>query len=371
MPVKKEAAQALTGQWKIGMFEAPCKAPVPFCFGCLCTCCAAQSQREKLLNYTGEPYICCAGLFPCGPLGQPQDRGCLWLEACCCPGMALSGNRFMIQTRFDRMNTACDDCIITFTCIFVWAIMILRCFIDIPDELENLADCLIMTVNGCMHSQQHIELEEITKAPYGGPSPGVLGMLPPAQAQMAQMGKPQGGGGMGGGAPGAAVIGAAAVGGAAAAGAAGASRNQGQQVQQIRPQQAQNKSSNNPQVSNQPQQQQMMYQQQQQIQQQQQMAMQQAQPGQVQVQCGVCQQIFASPQSGCVVACPYCSSHNQVPAQRPQQYSPAMQQQMMYQQQQQQMQQGKGGGKGSNGMMMAAGAGAGVLGGMMMADMLM
>ncbi|CAK9107115.1 Hypothetical protein (Fragment) [Durusdinium trenchii] len=186
MPVKQELVQACTGHWKTEMFQAPCEAPGSFLYGCCCICCASYQQRTELLDLTGEPYVCCAGLCPCGPLGEPQDRACLFLEVCCCPGLALSANRFMVQTRFDKENTPCDDCIITATCLFVCVLDIARCCVDVPHELDFLADCLVMSVQGCMHAQQQIEINEVKKHGWHGMPPMIMQHLPPSQQEMMQ-----------------------------------------------------------------------------------------------------------------------------------------------------------------------------------------
>mmetsp|Transcript_110367 Transcript_110367/g.276314 ORF Transcript_110367/g.276314 Transcript_110367/m.276314 type:complete len:334 (-) Transcript_110367:429-1430(-) len=332
MPIKTEIAGNFTGKWKVGMFEAPCQSPLQFCYGACCTCCAVYQQRESLLNLTGEPYICCAGLCPCGPLGQPQDKSCLIVEACCCTGWALSGNRYMIQTRFDRENTPCDDCILWGTCLFVWGLNIARCFVDIPDELDFIADCLVLSANGCMHAQQHIEIEHIKKQGYNGPNPQIVNILPPLQQQMIQQGKPVGNGGA---RPN--MVGAAAGGMAAGGMAAGHHRPQ-------------------PQTYNRPQPQMM-----------QQQPMQMQQPA-IQVQCGGCRQIFGSPGSGLTVACPHCGTHNQIPYQggmNPGMYGGGGGGGMYAPQQQQRPGPGMG-------TMAAAGAGvaAGAVGGMVLADMM-
>lgn len=215
MPIKQEISQNFTGHWKVGLFETPCSSPLNFCFGCCCSCCMAGKQRGEILDVIQEPYICCGGLCPCGPLGQPQDRNCMWLEACCCTGWAISGNRFLIQTRFDRENTACDDCIIWTTCLVSWIVCIANCFCDdlVPDEVENCVDCLIMTVNGCMLAQQQVELEDVKNNNlYNGPSQAIMSVLPPHQAQYMKpvqqsmgAGMAMGAGAMVGGAAGAAA----------------------------------------------------------------------------------------------------------------------------------------------------------------------
>eukprot|EP00747_Dinoflagellata_sp_TGD_P102544 gnl/TRDRNA2_/TRDRNA2_168700_c1_seq1.p1 gnl/TRDRNA2_/TRDRNA2_168700_c1~~gnl/TRDRNA2_/TRDRNA2_168700_c1_seq1.p1 ORF type:complete len:349 (+),score=68.24 gnl/TRDRNA2_/TRDRNA2_168700_c1_seq1:108-1154(+) len=199
MPVSPELAEHLTGEWKIGLFEAPIQAPVQFCYGCCCVCCMAGQQRGELLDLTGEPYICCAGLCcECGPLAQPQDRNCLWLEACCCPGLAVAANRYIIQTRFDRMNTPCDDCILWTLCMINCA----RTILDIigqplPQEVDNIVDLMNNIVDGCMLAQQQVEIEEIKKNGYMGYNPALMEFMPPQQQNMLnQYGKPGGGAGM-------------------------------------------------------------------------------------------------------------------------------------------------------------------------------
>lgn len=188
MPVKQQISENFTGKWQHGLFEAPCKAPVDFCFGCCCTCCMAGKQRGDLLDLTGEPYVCCGGLFPCGPLGEPQDRNCMWAEACCCTGCAIAGNRWMVQTRFDRENTACDECILWLACLMPIIICVLKCFIEVPDEVENCVDCFTMIVNGCMLAQQQSEIKYIQSTGYNGPPQKIVGMLNSAQQQAIQQG---------------------------------------------------------------------------------------------------------------------------------------------------------------------------------------
>jgi hypothetical protein len=173
----------------------------------------AGCQRLELLEFIGEPYVCCGGIFPCGPLGQPQDKNCVWIEACCCTGCAISGTRFLIQTRFDRMNTACDDCILWAICIAQWVVCILKCFIDVPDEIENIVDILTCIVNGCMLAQQQTEMDYQKTIGYNINS-NIIGCLPPNQQQLIQQGKPQQ----------AMMVGVGAVMGGAAGGAIGANQ---------------------------------------------------------------------------------------------------------------------------------------------------
>lgn len=291
MPVRQELVTVCTGTWKVGLFEAPVQAPAQCLYGCCCICCASYQQRTELLDLTGEPYVCFAGLCPCGPLAQPMDRNCLFLESCCCPGMALSGNRFMIQTRFDKMNTACDDFLITFTCLFYFIIQIAQCFCDVPDELEVCAECLIMIVDGCMHAQQHIELQEIKQTGYLGPPPSIVAAMPPAMQQMVSAGKVSAAGGMG--APPPATVGQPHGGGSYAGGGAGGAVYGG----------GYGKSSAGGGRPNAPQATVIQAQ-----------PVAQAQSPAVQVKCGSCMNTFGAPERGVTIACPFCGAHNMVPA---------------------------------------------------------
>mmetsp|Transcript_52384 Transcript_52384/g.125131 ORF Transcript_52384/g.125131 Transcript_52384/m.125131 type:complete len:202 (-) Transcript_52384:254-859(-) len=194
MPVKVEVSEKLTGEWQIGLFSTPCMAPGSWCFGCCCPCCMAAMQRNDILEITGEEYVCCGGLCPCGPLGSPQAKECVWLEAFCCNGLAIAANRFLVQTRFDRQNTACDDCILWVTCIVSWGVCIAQIFMDVPDELERIVDCLVCTVQGCMLAQQKVEIDHIRQVGYNGPPSAIMGMLPPTQQQMISSAHPGGAG---------------------------------------------------------------------------------------------------------------------------------------------------------------------------------
>lgn len=177
----------------------------------------AGQQRLQILEVTGEPYVCCGGMIPCCCLGEPQDKCCVALEACCCPSLAVAGNRFLIQTRFDRHNTACDDCLLWFTCLCSWAVCIAECAgCDVPEGIENAVDCLKIAVDGCMLAQQQVEIDFVQKMGYTGPNPAIMGLLPPVQQQMMAQARPPAPGPMGiagvvagaavGGAPGAAVM---------------------------------------------------------------------------------------------------------------------------------------------------------------------
>mmetsp|Transcript_22432 Transcript_22432/g.51059 ORF Transcript_22432/g.51059 Transcript_22432/m.51059 type:complete len:212 (-) Transcript_22432:120-755(-) len=196
MPIKGEMAELLEGQWQIGMFESCIKAPHWCCLGCCCPACLTCKQRFDILEVTGEPYVCCGGTLPCGPLKEPRNKYCVCLEACCCLGCAISSNRYMIQTRFDRENTCCDSCLIWSMCCVSWALCILNlCGADVPDECEDAANCFIASVQGCMLAQQQREVEFVREQGYDGVPQKILNALPELQQEMIAAPKQQAMGG--------------------------------------------------------------------------------------------------------------------------------------------------------------------------------
>lgn len=100
----------------------------------------------------------------------------------------------MIQTRFDRENTACDDCILWATCLAPLVVCCCECAgVDVPDGIENLVDCMQITVSGCMLAQQQVEVQHVQKTGFMGVNPGIVAALNPAQQCMIGQGKPMGG----------------------------------------------------------------------------------------------------------------------------------------------------------------------------------
>lgn len=196
MPIKDaELAKALNGEFQIGMIEAPYKACPKCCFAALCSCCVAHSQREKILDITQEQYVCCGGLCPCGPCSKPCENRQPWLclETTCCTSNAILGNRYMIQTRFDRQNDACDECLLYCVAIANCLALIVSCFgdEDTAEGFRTAADCIQCSVCACMQAQQAVELEFIERDletnPYTGIKPNVLELLPPKQQEMIRL----------------------------------------------------------------------------------------------------------------------------------------------------------------------------------------
>jgi len=192
MPMKPDVNAVLSGQWQVEMMKTPTEKPATCCYGFWCPCCFAYQQREKLLEMTQEPYVCCAGLSPCGPCGEPGENKNPWLclETCCCTNTAIIANRFMLQTRFNIQNDSCDETLLGIIACLNCLSIIISIFGDrrTADSCEQLTECVNASVCACMLTQQDIQIKAIEETfktqPYGGMPPHVLMALPPEQQQM-------------------------------------------------------------------------------------------------------------------------------------------------------------------------------------------
>lgn len=192
MPMKPEINNVLRGVWQHEMMNAPMQDPLHWCYGLWCPCCFSYQQRHKVLDITGEPYICCGGVMPC--CAQPCDSRDPWLclEACCCVHTSILSNRFVIQTRFDIANDPCDETLLQIMMCLNIIADFAQCCCD-RETAENarcLSDLVNACVCSCMLTQQNLELQRIEQAltvqPYAGPPPYIFAVLPPAQQQMVQ-----------------------------------------------------------------------------------------------------------------------------------------------------------------------------------------
>jgi len=190
--VKDDLSNVLQGEWRMDMMSAPCQSPCNFCYGLCCPCCFAHQQRGKILDITGEDYVCCGGASLCCNTPCGSREPCMCLEACCCTHVAIMGNRFMMQTRFDIRNDTCDDTLLGITaCINILADCAGMCSDrDTAEHLHHLADCVNAVVCSCMLAQQQVQLNAIEEAfqaqPYQGPPAHIFQALPPQQQNMVQ-----------------------------------------------------------------------------------------------------------------------------------------------------------------------------------------
>mmetsp|Transcript_34616 Transcript_34616/g.79713 ORF Transcript_34616/g.79713 Transcript_34616/m.79713 type:complete len:235 (+) Transcript_34616:27-731(+) len=213
--IKADIAPYLNREWQVELFNAPVSSPLECLFGGVCCCVAAAKQRHELLELTGEPYVCCAGMCEVGPLGEAQpEMPCLCCEVLFCPQLALSANRFFVQSRFGLQNTPADNALISATnwigmlfnycaCFMEMKYCCQECFqIDIDGpccdiqlplrELALIADCAFLCLNGCMFAQQQVEIDTMKGRGYYGPPQAVLSALPARlQALMSSSRPPQ------------------------------------------------------------------------------------------------------------------------------------------------------------------------------------
>jgi len=204
MPVKNiEVSKLLTQNWQIGLFSTCMTEPKTCLYSCFCTPCMAYSQRKQLLELTREPYVFAGGMLGCSCCNKPCSPWWLCVESTCCLQFAISGNRFIIQTRFDRRNTFCDDLIILFTAITACVGMCLTICTSGQkfDGIENFVEILVCLVNGCMLTQQDVEIKYLKTIGYNGAPTYILQLLPPdvqtvvvvrapEQQEMSSPGKP-------------------------------------------------------------------------------------------------------------------------------------------------------------------------------------
>eukprot|EP00913_Durusdinium_trenchii_P020005 g18804.t1 len=189
--MKADIAPYLNREWQVDLYETPMKRPFDCLFGGVC---------------------CCAGLCQFGPLGEPQPEvPGLCCEVLLCPQMALSANRFFVQSRFGLMNTQTDNALMASTAWIGMCANYAACFMEMTPawkdfpasgkvaaeiaskltsmgpELYILADLAFLCLNGCMYAQQQVEIDEMQGRGYRGASQAVLQALPPKlQALMGQ-----------------------------------------------------------------------------------------------------------------------------------------------------------------------------------------
>lgn len=180
MVLPDEIERHITNDFQKNSIESMTADPFNCLFFTCCQPCAIYAQRQEIIELTGEPYVCCGGIWPyCGFEKPAPNRNWLIAEACCCTGLALAGNRVLVQTRLNRRNSdidnavkICNECV---TCEF-W--MFRHCM-ECSKEREIIckAACCVCP---CTHCQNGITLAEVktSKDPYNGPATGLIEELP-------------------------------------------------------------------------------------------------------------------------------------------------------------------------------------------------
>mmetsp|Transcript_10374 Transcript_10374/g.20873 ORF Transcript_10374/g.20873 Transcript_10374/m.20873 type:complete len:211 (-) Transcript_10374:295-927(-) len=192
MRVKDDLNAKLEGTWAVQMLQAPCQSPLWCCSGFFCPCAAAALQRHRILDITGEPYVCCGGSCLCCTQACSTREPWLCMEACCCTSPAILANRFMIQTRFNVQNDPCDNQMLACVACLNVAADCAACFMDkdSAENIQHLEHLINACVCSCMIAQHSAELDRVQELYKGrafeGPPDAVFQSLPPCQQQMIQ-----------------------------------------------------------------------------------------------------------------------------------------------------------------------------------------
>ncbi|KNC46636.1 uncharacterized protein AMSG_03073 [Thecamonas trahens ATCC 50062] len=152
-------------EWLTSLCGACANSPGNCCYGLLCPCCFAYSQRKELLDYDMSQYKCCDNRMGClskmVPCVSGNESCCLCLETCCCSNIAVHINRSMVQEKYHVRSSCCDKSIICAAYICVCIDCLLKCGGSRSDESESfgfIADCFFCSVMSCMLSQQQYEI---------------------------------------------------------------------------------------------------------------------------------------------------------------------------------------------------------------------
>ena len=183
MPLPGAINRHLTGSFDHGLCASPCLDPFECCFAFACFPWAVVTQRRRILEITGEPYIMCSGLWPCCGFEKPKPLLCLFVEGLCCPAHALAANRFLIQTRFNKKNTGCENFLrIGNLCVACQCCLprVFGCCSKEKEMLMKSATCIPI----CAHCQNALVISQVSKSrAYIAPKQEVIAELPDHFAQ--------------------------------------------------------------------------------------------------------------------------------------------------------------------------------------------
>lgn len=164
----------------VSLCKTPCKTPAVWCGAMACLCPAAIYMRHKALNHV-EPgsgwsnYECCQGYFGGCCCLQPGKMGekscpvpCMCLEACLCPGPAVSATSNVIRERYslgldddDVQLIRCSNCLFYFSFCLSCVSMLTDCEGDdaLAGIVNTISDVVFCCVSGCMTAQVNHEMK--------------------------------------------------------------------------------------------------------------------------------------------------------------------------------------------------------------------
>jgi hypothetical protein len=137
-----------------------------------------MSQEMLIASFSLQ--VCCAGVWPCCGFETPKPECCLICEAAFCCPLAVSGNRFMTQTRLNVKNKGCVDSIAVklHCCVDIGCSCARICF-ECSEERENIvkSSICVLPASLCQNAAEMNYFTE-TNQRYLGPPRGVIEELP-------------------------------------------------------------------------------------------------------------------------------------------------------------------------------------------------
>jgi len=164
----------------ISLCQAPCKEPMCWCASMACFCPAQVCIRHKVLNHVHpgsgwSNYKCCQGYFGGCCCIQPGEMGekkcpvpCMLLEACLCPGPAVSASSNVIRDRYslgldddDVRLIRCSNCLFYFSVCLSCISPFTDCEGDdtLAGIVNIVSDVVFCCVGGCMTAQVNREMK--------------------------------------------------------------------------------------------------------------------------------------------------------------------------------------------------------------------
>lgn len=170
----------------ISMCQAPLKECPSWVGSMLFFPCAQYSLRYKALNHIErgsgwDNYICCQGYMGgvcCinpGSMGEKScPQMCMCLEACCCPGLAVSATSMLVRDRYSLGLDDDDVRLIRFNNCLQCFVAVANCAVCIfslvsgddscrdneaMDALNCFADTVFCCISSCMSAQVHHEIK--------------------------------------------------------------------------------------------------------------------------------------------------------------------------------------------------------------------
>jgi len=180
--------------WEYGLLESPCRNPVGFCYGFLCTPCFAYQQRMRINTSVNIPYKPCGGNGVCCCCkdlttvpGSTGEKCCMCCEFCVCPCYAVIVNRDLITVHYHVSEDYCDQYIVACIGCFILCICAVLSSSGKSREgrrrdrtqgrrtgqnhqnndalMEMSADLAIIAVLSCYMAQQESTLDVVTGNP--------------------------------------------------------------------------------------------------------------------------------------------------------------------------------------------------------------